>query len=265
MPAPALRTMATLKCLACGHDNKVGDESCTSCSSSLNLRLCSACEAINANSAQRCHSCGAGFSAEAEVPSPVEEAGHETPAYEKVLPAAWVIGADQATRRTRRVAAALWLAPVLAVVGATYYFYGAPQAAPKPVAAVPPAPAAAAQIFEVKAPSPQIKQPPAPTFEPKRALAPVTHTRTAGAATPVKTVPAAAPAAPAAVPAVSESAPGIVERRARVTHTRAEPGGAPEAGAGPSVVAASVPGTAAKVESAPCAPGVAALGLCKNN
>ena len=44
--------MASLKCLACGHDNKVGDQSCTSCSSSLNLRLCSACEAINARTAK---------------------------------------------------------------------------------------------------------------------------------------------------------------------------------------------------------------------
>ena len=279
--------MATLKCLACGHDNKVGDESCASCSSSLNLRLCSACEAINANSAPQCHSCGAHFGAEAEVTSPAEEVGAEAPADEKILPAAWVVGAEQATRRSRRATAALWLVVVLGMASFTYYFYGAqPQPAPKQLAAEPPAPAAAAELLELKVPPPEIKQPPAPkvvvqpaptpvaqartAFEPKRALAPVTHTRDAGVATPVKTIPAAAPAVPAvAAPvvaaAVSESAPVVVERRARVTHTRTEPSEAPVAGAGPSVVPVSVPGTAAKVEPAPCAPAVAALGLCKSN
>src|SRR4051794_38597797 len=67
---PWLLFMATLKCLACGHDNNVGDQSCSSCSScssSLNLKLCSACEAINAHDAERCHSCKAEFRIEPEV------------------------------------------------------------------------------------------------------------------------------------------------------------------------------------------------------
>lgn len=274
--------MATLKCLACGQDNKTGDESCTSCSSSLNLRLCSACEAINANSAPRCHSCGAQFSPEAEVTSSVEEAGLEAPAYEKVLPSAWVTGAEQATRRDRRATAALWVVPVLAVAGATYYFYGAPQAAPQAVAAVPPAPAAAAQIFAIKAPPPEIRQPPTPkamavqtapapvaekrtAFEPKRALAPVTHTRNAGVETPIKTIPAAAPVAPAVVSAVTEFPPVLVEQRSRVTHTKAGASDIAVAGSTPAVVETTMPGLAAKLEPAGCAPRVAALGLCKSN
>ena len=256
--------MATLKCLACGQDNKIGDESCTSCSSSLNLRLCSICEAINAHSAQGCHSCGAQFSPEVEVTSSVEQVAREAPADEKVLPSAWVRGAEQATRRGRRATAALWLVPALAVAGGTYYFYGGPQAA---------------QISEVKASAPQIRQPSlaAPTLgaapvaeartasEPKRAPAPVTHTRTAGVETPIKTIPAPAPLVPAAVPAVTEAAPVLVEPRIRVTHTKAGPSEAGVAGSTPAVVGATVPSTVTKVEPAGCAPGVAALGLCKSN
>src|SRR5207237_1573244 len=59
------RPMATLKCLACAHDNKVGDQSCAACGSSLDLKLCSACEAVNASSAERCHGCGAAFAPQA--------------------------------------------------------------------------------------------------------------------------------------------------------------------------------------------------------
>ena len=264
--------MATLKCLACGQDNKIGDESCTSCSSSLNLRLCSVCEAINANSAEGCHSCGAQFSPEGEVASSVEQVAQEAPPYEKVLPSAWVLGAEQATRRSRRATAALWLVPVLAVAGATYYFYGAPQAAPKQAAVVPLAPAAAAQVSAVR--PVEVKTAPAPqpeartAFEPKRALAPVTHTRTGGVETPIKTIPAAAPLVPAAVPAVTEVAPVRQEPRSRVTHTKAAAatvGDAGVAGFAPSPDITTVPVTAAKLEPAGCAPGVAALGLCKSN
>src|SRR5690348_15498671 len=105
--------MASLKCLACGHDNKVGDESCVSCSSSLNLRLCSACEAINATNAERCHSCGALFGAAAEPPpaEAVTEVSSEAPRVEP-LPAAWIAGAAQASRGDRRLRAALWILPV---------------------------------------------------------------------------------------------------------------------------------------------------------
>jgi len=244
--------MASLKCLACGHDNRVGDESCASCSSSLNLRLCSACEAINAISAERCHSCGAAFGPAAESASVVDEVADAAPAVGKLLPMAWVIGAKQATQRGRRVRAALLVLPVLALGSALYYFYGAPHAAPvkqpaaeikPPVAAAKPAPIAESKV----------------SFEPKRALTAVTHTRVAAVATPAKPAPAAAPAA-------SESAAAVgVERRGRVTHTRAGPNEAAEAGAAPAFAGASVPSTGAKVEPAGCTPEVVALGLCKSN
>src|SRR5688500_12099506 len=65
--------MATLKCLACGQDNRVGEESCVRCSSSLNLRLCSGCEAINDHTADQCHSCGEAFANDVSAPAPVEE------------------------------------------------------------------------------------------------------------------------------------------------------------------------------------------------
>src|SRR4051812_27644036 len=125
--------MATLKCLACGHDNKVGDEWCSSCSSSLNLRLCSACEAINAHDAERCHGCNAEFRIEPEVvtfdmdapPSgdPVEAAA---PAG-KALPAVWRLATDNARKRSASSAAVLAVLPLLAA-GAAYYFYAASQA-----------------------------------------------------------------------------------------------------------------------------------------
>ena len=134
-----IRTMATLKCLACGHDNNVGDESCSSCSSSLNLKLCSACEAINANEADRCHSCNADFRMEPEVvtseldtPSLRQPVAEEASAG-KALPTVWRLATDQARRPSTRSAAALAVLPLLAV-GAAYYFYASPQAPTQPPA-----------------------------------------------------------------------------------------------------------------------------------
>ena len=103
--------MATLKCLACGHDNDVGDESCSSCSSSLNLKLCSACEAINANDAERCHSCNAQFSVAPE----------------------W-LATGQARKRSARSTAVLAVLPLM-VGGAAYYFYASSEATTPPHAA----------------------------------------------------------------------------------------------------------------------------------
>ena len=130
-------TMATLKCLACGHDNNVGDEWCSSCSSSLNLRLCSACEAINANDAERCHSCNAEFRIEPEVvtfemdaPLAVGEPVEAAPAVNS-LPAVWRLATEQARKRSSRSTALLAVLPVLAA-GAAYYFYAASPATQAP-------------------------------------------------------------------------------------------------------------------------------------
>jgi len=234
--------MASLKCLACGHDNKVGDESCVSCSSSLNLRLCSACEAINATNAERCHSCGALFGAAAEPPpaEEVTEVRSEEPRVEKPLPAAWIAGAAMASRADRRLRAALWIVPVLAVGSAAYYFYGAPQAAP----AKPP-------VAELKraaplAQEPVVQQVKQMEVEVRRAVA-----------------PAKAPQLTESKPAVEAKTSPVVERRGRITHTKAEPSEVPTA---PVALPAAAPAAIGKTAEAPaCPPGVVALGLCKGN
>ena len=101
--------MGTMKCLACGHDNEAGEASCISCFASLNLQLCHACEAINAENAARCHSCGV-------QPYPS-------------LPSAWVISGEPRPG-SRGLRAALYIVPVLAVAafGTYHFFSGVPEA-----------------------------------------------------------------------------------------------------------------------------------------
>jgi hypothetical protein len=225
--------MATLKCLACGHDNNVGDEWCSSCSSSLNLRLCSACEAINASDAERCHSCNAEFRIEPEVvtfemdaPPPGEPVEAAAPAG-KALPAVWRLATDHARKRSSRSAAVLAVVPLLAA-GAAYYFYAAsqapqaPQVAPKVEAAQKsepaPAPEAApkeparpqtvdakpaqAPVVSGKIAAPRTATAPArstPPSEPKRTAAAVTHTRAAGVEASSRPAAADSPAKTAAM------------------------------------------------------------------
>lgn len=278
--------MAALKCLACGHDNDIRDESCTSCSSSLNLRLCSACEAINANSAEHCHSCGAQFRAQAEVAErleapvlvDIESSGR------RALPVAWALAAGRITRRSARRTAALWSLPLVTAAGlGAYYYYGTPEAAPQasglkqvpapqaPEMTVKTAPAPLAQarpVVETKAaPTPKTTPaaPKATPAAPKATPAVVTHTR-AGVSAPPTVVSVPAPAAPAAAAPVQASAAAPVaaaRRRVPVTHTRPE---AAAAGAVTLEAAAggSAPAAAPKDESPGCAPAVAALGLCTN-
>ena len=257
--AATLRTMATLKCLACGHDNKVGDESCSSCSSSLNLRLCSVCEAINAHSAKHCHSCKAEFGGEPEVAATLEadappregEAQEAVPAG-KMLPAAWRLAAEQARKRSTKSAVTLWALPLVAA-GAGYYFYAVseaphkPQVAPKVEAAQKVAvPASQSETAPQEAPKPQtveVKPPQAPAVsgriaspktasapvvrspaaaEPKRTTTAVTHTRAAGAPLPVAaTAATAAPASNAAAAAAAEPPVAIQDPHGvPVTHTK---------------------------------------------
>src|SRR5262245_773421 len=276
--------MATLKCLACGHDNNVGDESCSSCSSSLNLKLCSACEAINANSAERCHSCNAQFRSEPEA-APVLEAefvppkdfAQEAPLVGRALPAVWRMAAEKA-RRSPKPAAALWLLP-LAAAGIAYYLYA--------VSEVPRKPEVGQKVVAPKSPEPASKPERAPnelaqpqTAEPKQAQAAVSGKIAPPKVAPApvaKTSTAAAPAVPAANTAaalpVSEPRPTIPERRrVPVTHTKAVLNGAGGATTVPAAATAAATTTPAAV-SAPaetrsqepggCDPGVVALGLCK--
>src|SRR4029077_10326094 len=106
--------------LACGHDNNVGDEWCSSCSSSLNLKLCSACEAINANDAERCHSCSAELRIEPRVVTfemdtapPGGSAEAAAPAG-KALPAVWRLATDHARKRSSGSTVVFAVLPLLA-------------------------------------------------------------------------------------------------------------------------------------------------------
>ena len=50
--------MSALHCLACEHENPWGENFCQKCGSTLNLKLCKQCEAINAITAQACNQSG---------------------------------------------------------------------------------------------------------------------------------------------------------------------------------------------------------------
>jgi len=217
--------MATLECLACGHDNDVGDESCSSCSSSLNLKLCSACEAINDNNAERCHSCNAQFRVEPEVVAfeldapELRRLAEEAASSGKALPAVWRLATGQARKRSASSTAVL---AVLALVvgGAAYYFYASSAAPAHPASAAATTKVGAAQKSEPQ-PRPEVSPPseparqqaaepaPVPTVstkiappkaaathprsapppEPNRTSASVTHTRAASAHAANRTVP----------------------------------------------------------------------------
>lgn len=143
--------MGNMKCLACGHDNKVGEESCSACSAPLNLKVCGVCEAINAEDAARCANCGAA---------------------ETSLPSAWVISGEPRSHGRLHVVA-LWIVPALALAGLAYYSSsGVPQAQ-------------ALQIIEPKvAPEP-------PGGQASKFIPQVTHTRVGdSAATGGATLPA---------------------------------------------------------------------------
>jgi hypothetical protein len=203
----------------------------------LNLRLCSVCEAINAHSAERCHSCNAEFRAEREVAAPLEAEAvphrvlaQQLPAVGKALPAVWRMAADRANRRSTKFAAALSLVPLLGA-GLAYYFYPVFQAAPKsevahkveaarksdiaPKSGLAPKELAKPQTAELKqAPAPAVSgrlAPPkaapapivrnAPPSELKRKTTAVTHTRAAGADASMKATAVALPVAATPVPA----------------------------------------------------------------
>jgi hypothetical protein len=143
-PCTTHRHMGTMDCLACGHDNRAGEERCAACSASLRLKLCSACDAINGEDAIRCHNCNADPS----------------------LRSTWVIFGEPGGPR-RALRAALWAVPLLAL--AVFVGYQLSSAVPEARAVTAaPLPGAAADRRAVEPPT----APPAP-----RVIAPVTHTR----------------------------------------------------------------------------------------
>jgi hypothetical protein len=238
------RTMATLKCLACGHDNNVGDESCSSCSSSLNLKLCSACEAINANDAERCHSCNAEFRVEPEVvtfalDAPALQPAEVSAPYGRALPTVWRLATGQARGRSARSTAVFALLPLL-VGGAAYYFYASSQA--------PAQPHAAPKVETAEKSEPQLRPERAPSAEPAR--------QQAAEPAPAPAVSARiAPPRVTAAPSRSTPLPEPKRTAAAVTHTRAASGGASSrttpVEAPVKTTAAALPAVTAPVVTAP--------------
>ena len=53
--------MSSLHCLSCERENPHDANFCQACGSTLNLKLCKQCEAINAIRAQACYQCGTRF------------------------------------------------------------------------------------------------------------------------------------------------------------------------------------------------------------
>jgi ribosomal protein L40E len=202
--------MGTMNCLACGHDNKTGEASCTACSAALDLKLCGTCEAINAPDAERCHGCGASFGLGSASFLPAERS----------LPSAWLISGEPRPR-SRALTAALWLVPVLAVAGFTSYHYVAGVAqARQAVAFTPPV---------AVMPEPQITE---FKLAPELAVIAVTEE-------PVKNIRVEAPITPARTT--------FSRIKPRVTHTRgpdADTAAAGGATAAPKVESAACAGQA---------------------
>ena len=234
--------MATLKCLACGHDNKVGDESCSSCSSSLNLKLCSVCEAINAHNAERCHSCNAEFRAEPEVVTfeldapPPGERVEEAPPAGRTLPAVWRMATGRARKSSTKLATALWFLP-LAAAGLGVYFYIVLQVPQSAEVARKPEVAQKVEAAQTSEPAPKPEVAPKELAKPQSAdLKPAQAPAVSGRIAPPKTAPAPL--------ARSTPTPEPKRTTAVVTHTRAAAAEAPTktaAAAAPLPAATSVP------------------------
>lgn len=278
--------MAKLKCLACGQENKVGEESCTRCSSMLNLRLCSACEAINDHTAERCHGCGEEFTNDVSVSTPAEDratfvepepARREATKVEATVEVAMIEGLAPRSLPTRRLidlpprrgtriahAAALWTGAIVVGLGAGYGYHryqasGGPavsaSSAPEvPLAAKPPAASASAE--------------PIPAAEPTVAPAPASPKTPKSSATQAK--PRAEPKGRVATvthtqagsgPAEAPARPSAPAPHSRVTHTKAP---VPGEAAAVAASAATQPPIEKPMNPNPsvCAPAVEALGLC---
>ena len=235
MTPPATQTLvktnpaaaaAVTKCLACGFGNKPGDLACAACGSSLHLKLCASCEAINASRAEQCHACGAAFA---------------KPQEKKALAGLSPAVAKPAPRRQQLVA--LILLPVVATLVLAYYVYRGTfwveEARHANAPAAPKAP-----------PAPQPASAPAPQKAPVAAEAP---------AEPKVARPIVAPAKSIA----TESAPSPAPT-SRITHTRRQaPESVVTAPSAPAAVKSSVrPVSAPKPTSETCTDPVAALGLC---
>jgi hypothetical protein len=242
------------KCLACGYGNKAGEVSCSACGSSLDLKLCSACEAINASRAPRCHACGVEFAITEE---------------KSMLPVVRLIPRP-VIRRSKQLTALLVL-PLGATLALAYYIYGGalggstdPVAMPKNVQkvhspALPPEPAAKTAAPQpepaAKAVAQQAKDVREVHAKPKevRQSSPIPQQ--------AKSVP---PPAPVVRSASEISPPADKAAHPRVTHTRGtgKPVTAPLAASAATMNAAARPISGAGTRNDGCSEAVTALGFC---
>ncbi len=282
----------TRKCIACGHDNSPGGDSCVSCGSSLDLKLCPACEAINGAGAARCHACGDAFTS--------ARAGESIDGrVVAVLREPYVT--KSFARRGKRYA--MLFGVVLGMLSLPLYLLiagfanrGAPAAErQQPAAAQQQVKTATITAAKTRADAPKVSEATTGVVATADAGAPrpavpvtgVTHTRRADApvsktVSPEKPAPVAAvntapvpaektaPAAVIAKPPTGDAAPAaLAHPHVRVTHTKAT-----------AADAAVVPvaGVATKVNSLPersasagngrapeCDERLAALGFCNRN
>jgi ribosomal protein L40E len=271
--------MSALECLACRHDNKVGDKFCEACGSSLDLKLCPGCEAMNGRTATHCRSCAAELPADSatEAPAPQMPEPPEAPAADQPFRAPQRLRViEPEYSRGKRVAvstARFFGALSLVGVGAlAYHFYGqwaptmkavaaAPTVAAAPVgewrAEPPPAPASA-PVAEVKqAPKAPVAQGSLPGVEsrsPAPAKRTVTHTQSTSAPF-------------SAVSSDFKQTPPAAQSPRRVTHTRPGADAAPAEPVQAAVIPTTTdaPAAPAKAASAGCPEAVAVLDLCSAN
>lgn len=209
------------KCLACGRANSAATDACSSCGSSLDLKLCPACEAINASGAARCHACGKDFGS-----YPQELAVGESGA----LVVAESANAPRSGSRAGRHVATLvaLLAAVLAWPAYVLFGSGNRAAVPAEDGAVLLQAAATKSPVPSAAATPETKT--APALRPAGSAAAVTHTQSAVPSAPAAAAQARQKAlAPVVVaePPIADAPPVAVTPHARVTHTKAAPAQAP--------------------------------------
>ena len=279
-----------LECLACGHGNKPGDKFCAECASSLDLKLCGICEAMNANGDARCYKCGAALWSEPQAPVLVQD---------ESLPVKRL--SDRTSRvfalSTRTRLTVLFVVPIVLLAGTVALFNGGtlpsdteptstvlaptPEARTEGWGPVQSSHSAGNTAVTAKVMSVSVAQETPAALVMARAVSSVTHTKaappTSAAAPPVAQKRAAVAAAAALAPGPSReklAAPVAPEPMvaapsySQVTHTKAQlaPGLASGAEAFATVVRLPAEQSldAREEQAAGCVPGVAALGLCIN-
>ena len=255
-----------VKCIACGHGNGAGELSCQACGSSLDLKLCASCEAINAMKAERCHACGAQFMA---------------PINGRMVPVAMTYTIDAPRRRDRRARVFFGGLVIAGALVLAYRYYGealapalqamqtkpsvpAPQPAPVQAAVMEAPKAMPAKEAPKAAPVKEAPKVTAVAVRPETRPAPRANRAVVSAHAPASGSTAAvleeadsAVKQDSPVVGVSVSLPQVPITHIRVTHTKAMANDV-------TLPVASVVARPRTVSSG-CSEPAAALGLCGSN